>query len=118
MKGLFDKNLASLKEFNEAEEEGAVRQKELQEADGKLSVLLAGSRPEHIEATEAELNRLQTQRAYLDDQLRRVRVVSPIDGVVTTPKLEEKIGQHVNKGDLIVTVHELQTVRAEIAVPE
>src|SRR5206468_5809384 len=95
MKGLFDKNLASRKEFNEAEEEVAVRQKEVEEAAGKLSVLLAGSRPEDIEATEAELRRLHAQRAYLDDQLLRVRVVSPIDGVVTTPKLEDKIGQHV-----------------------
>src|SRR5437879_1044557 len=56
--------------------------------------------------------------ARAEDQLQRVRVLSPIDGVVTTPKLQEKIGQHVNRGDLIVTIHELQTVRAEISVPE
>ena len=118
LKGLFDQNLASRKEFTEVEEELAVRQKELLEAEGRLSVLLAGSRPEEIEATEAEIKRLQAQRAFLDDQLERVRVVSPIDGVITTPKLEEKTGQHVNKGDLIATVHELRTVRAEIAVSE
>lgn len=118
LKGLFDQNLASRKEYAEAEEEVAVRQKELQESEGRLNVLLAGSRPEDIEAIEAEIKRLQAQRLYLEGQLERVRIISPIDGVVTTPKLQEKIGQHVNRGDLIVTVHELQTVRAEIAVPE
>ena len=44
--------------------------------------------------------------------------MSPIDGVVTTHKLKEKLGQHVLKGDLIAKVHELKTVTAEIAVSE
>lgn len=47
-----------------------------------------------------------------------MRVVSPISGIVMTPKLKEKIGQHVKKGDLIAEVHELKTIKAEIAVSE
>jgi multidrug resistance efflux pump len=38
--------------------------------------------------------------------------------VVTTPKPREKVGQFVEKGGLIVEVHELETVTAEIAMSE
>ncbi|PYP29039.1 MAG: hypothetical protein DMD49_13675, partial [Gemmatimonadetes bacterium] len=118
MESLFTRNMVSRKEYVDAQEDVAVRSKELDEARGRLKVLLAGSRPEEIEAIEAELARLKAQRAYVEEQLQRVRIVSPIAGVITTPKLKEKVGQHVKKGDLIAEVHELRTVTAEIAIPE
>ena len=73
------------------EEELAVAGRELGEAEGRLALLLAGSRPEEIEATEAEVASLEAQREYLADQLERVTVVSPHAGVITTPKLKEKL---------------------------
>jgi len=144
---IFQKELIALKQLIEAQESAAVRKKELEEAqaelklvladdltelrktlavaekelreaEAKLNILLAGSRPEEIEATRAELARLETQRRYRAEQLQLASVMSPIAGVVTTPKLREKIGQHVKKGDLIAEVQELRTVRAEISVPE
>lgn len=47
-----------------------------------------------------------------------MRVLSPISGVITTPKLKEKIGQYVQKGDLIAEVHELKTVTVESPISE
>jgi multidrug resistance efflux pump len=146
-RSLFEQGLISRKQFDESEQEVALREKELevaraelqtvsadtlaevrqdlavtekhiQEADGKLKLLLAGSRPEAIEATEAEVARLETQRRYLADQLRLTSIVSPVAGVVTTPRLIEKIGEHVNKGDLILKVYEMDTITPEVAVPE
>ncbi len=118
LQGLLEDKAISRLQLQEAEEQVAVRGKEVEEARGRLKVLLAGSRPEEIEATEAAIARLQAQRRYLDEQLQRVRIVSPISGVVTTPKLKEKIGEFVNKGDLIAEVHELKTVTAEIPISE
>ena len=98
----------------------AVAEKELEEARGRLSVLLAGSRQEEIEGVTADIARLQAQRGYLLEQLRLLNVASPISGIVTTPtkQLNEMIGQHVMKGDLIAEVRELTTVTAEISVSE
>lgn len=110
--------LLSLKELEQAEEQVAVRTKELQAAGEELKLLLAGSRPEEIEALEAEVNRLAAQQHYLDEQLQLLTVNSPVNGVITTRRLKEKIGQNLAKGDLIVAIHQLQTVTAEIAVPE
>jgi putative peptide zinc metalloprotease protein len=81
-------------------------------------VLLAGSRPEEIQAAEAELNRLRTQQHFLEEQVQLLSVTSPISGVITTPKLKEKVGQDVKQGELIAVVHEIRTVTAEIVVPE
>ncbi len=144
---LFRDGLTSKKEIDEAEEQLAVREKELaearaeqkmvlsdelaasrqalavakkelEEAQGRLKLLLAGSRPEEIQETEAKVSRLEVQQRYLNDQLRRVNLVSPISGVVTTQRLKEKVGQHVGKGDLVAQVHELRTVKAEMAISE
>src|SRR6266702_1646938 len=96
----------------------AVAQKEMEEARARLRLLEAGSRPEEIEGAEATLARLLSQRSHLEEQLRLVTVRSAVDGVVTTPKPRERVGQYMKKGDLIVEVHEFTTVRVEIAVPE
>ena len=90
------------------------------EAEGKLALLVAGTRQEEIDAAEAEIARLRAQRDYQAEQLRLVNVVTPIAGVITTPtrQLRGMIGQQVNKGDLIAEVHELKTITAEIAISE
>jgi multidrug resistance efflux pump len=141
--------LVSLKELEQAEEDAVVREKELDEAQaelqmtladdlaevrkelalaetglaeakGKLTKLQAGSRREEIEAKEAEVARRDTQKRYLEEQLRLMRIPSTIAGIVTTPErqLRELIGQHVNKGDLLAAVHRLDAVTAEIALSE
>jgi multidrug resistance efflux pump len=111
-------NMVLADDLGEFRKEQAVTEKELAEVEGKLRLLLAGSRLEEIEATEAEIARLEAQRRYLEDQLGLMRVVSPHAGVITTPHMKQKLGQKVEKGDLIAEVHELSTVRAEIAILE
>jgi multidrug resistance efflux pump len=115
---LYERRFSSRKEFEDAEEHVAICQRELEEAAGKLRVLRAGSRPEEIDAIEAGRARLEARRRYLEQQLERTRVASPIAGVITTPKLKEKVGSHVEPGDLIAEVHELTTVTADIAISE
>lgn len=97
-----------------------VAKNELAEAKGQLTVLLAGSRPEEIEAAEAEFARLETQQRYLLEQIQLLNVVSSISGMITTPtrQLRDMIGRNVKKGDFIAKVHELKTVTAEITVSE
>jgi putative peptide zinc metalloprotease protein len=110
--------LVLAEELAEVHREVALAAQALAEAHGRLRLVLAGSRPEEIAATEAALARLEAQRRYLAAQLALVAVVSPIAGVLTTPKLHEKRGQYVRKGDLIAQVHALQTVTVEIPIAE
>ncbi len=96
----------------------AVSEKELKEAESKLTLVLAGSRQEEVEAVEAEVARLEVERRHLEETLQRLTIVSPITGVITTPKLKERVGEHVPQGALITKVHELKTIKAQIAIPE
>ena len=117
-KSLFDQLLGSRQDLEEARELVAVLEKELEESNDQLGLLLAGSRKEEIEATEAELGSLRLQGQYLDEELHLLKITSPAAGVITTPKLRDKIGQSVEKGDLIAKVHDMNTVSVEIAVSE
>ncbi|PYJ02424.1 MAG: hypothetical protein DME25_15985, partial [Verrucomicrobia bacterium] len=83
---LFAEQLISKREYEQTREQVALRGKELQEAKDKLKLLLAGSRQEDIDATAAELSRLQAQQHYLEEQLQLLRVFSPVDGIITTRK--------------------------------
>jgi len=104
----------------QSRKEAALAETQRLEAESKLALLVAGTRLEEIDAAEAEIMRLQAQRSYVAEQLRLVNVVTPIAGVITTPtrQLRDMTGRQVNKGDLIAEVHELDTITAEIAIPE
>jgi multidrug efflux pump subunit AcrA (membrane-fusion protein) len=102
----------------EAEAELARRQKELADAQGILTLLQAGSRPEEVEAERARLARLQEEAGYLEGLQGRLQVCSTVAGVITTAHLREKIGQYVHEGDLIGVVEESTTLAAEISLAE
>jgi len=110
--------LATAGDAAQLRQEVAVSAKEAEQSERRLQVLMAGSRREEIEATEAEIVQLVARRTFLDEQLRMASIKSPAPGVVVTPRLKEKVGQHVNRGDLIAEVYELKRVTAEITVSE
>ncbi|HMJ65491.1 MAG TPA: biotin/lipoyl-binding protein, partial [Candidatus Binatia bacterium] len=107
---LFKDRLISEREFELTKELAAVRKKESEEARDHLKLLQAGSRPEEIDAVAAELNRLKAHSDYIQQQIALLRIHSPVDGIVTTPRLRDKVGQALKKGDLIADVHEMRKV--------
>ena len=113
-----DLRVAMADELAEVRQDQAVAEQEIMEAKAKLDVLLAGSRPEDIEAMAAELARLEAERGYVARQLELLVIHSPIDGIVTTAKPQEKIGELVERGDLILEIHEYRTAIGEILISE
>jgi multidrug resistance efflux pump len=102
----------------ELRQELAVAAADITQAKARLTELQAGSRSEEIEATQAIIKRLQAQQHYLEEALRLVDVVSPIAGVVTTPKVKEKVGELMEKGDLILEIYYYETLKVETLVSE
>ncbi len=117
---LYEEKLLSLNDYEESERETAACRSDLRAARERLALLLAGSRPEDIDAMRAALAGLETERRNLETQLRLMRVVSPADGIVATPEreLQEMKHQFVKKGDLIAKVYDLKTITAEIPISE
>jgi len=102
----------------EAESEVARREKELAEAATTLRLLEAGSRPEEIAAQRARLAGVEEEIAHLEEQHRKQDVFSPMPGLITTPRLKEKVGQYLREGDLIGIVESRTAVELEIALAE
>jgi multidrug efflux pump subunit AcrA (membrane-fusion protein) len=102
----------------EAETELAKREKELADARSALVLMEAGSRPEEVEAERAKLARLEEEGRYLDGLREKVQLSSPVGGVMTTPRLKEKVGQYVREGDLIGLIEEPVVLEAEVTLPE
>ncbi len=71
----------------------------------------------------AQMERARMQQASAELELARSRVQatqirSPISGVVITPRLEERTGQLLHRGDVFCQVVDADRAWVEIAVPE
>lgn len=123
-KKLFKEGLISRGLMEEAEEKKVMRQKELESAEAQLNMVSADDRTDfrrefsNAQALIADISRLETQQQHLEEELGFTDIVSPISGVVTTHEPKEEIGKRVKKGDLVLKVHNLKTVTAEVYVPE
>jgi putative peptide zinc metalloprotease protein len=102
----------------EHETELGRRARELADARATLTLLEAGTRPEEIEAERARLLRLQEELRYLQSVRARLPIHSPVTGLLTTPRLREKVGQFVREGDLIAVVEGPTALEADVSLAE
>lgn len=102
----------------EAEAELARREKESADAQATLRILEAGSRPEDIDAEKARLARIGEEKDYYEKLGAKVRVTSPVSGVILTPHLKEKIGQYLKEGELICEIEDPQSMEVETLLEE
>jgi multidrug resistance efflux pump len=117
---LAQQRLAPQDDYETARQDAAVARRELEEARSRLLVVTHGTRPEELEATRARLDGLQTQRQFLQEQLKHLEIHSPITGIVATPsrQLESLKGAQVTRGALIAKIYDFSTVEAQLTVPE
>ena len=102
----------------EAEAELARREKELEEAKAALTLLEAGSRPEEIDAAEASLARQKEDLAFLEQQRKKLQLYSRVEGVITTPRVKDRVGEYLQQGDLVCEIEESSSLEVEISIPE
>jgi len=95
-----------------------VKRRELDEAQSALKLLKAGSRKEAIRAVETEVARLEENKQNLARQNDRLKIRCPMDGVVTTPYLHNRIGEYLEKGKPLCEVVSAGTVIIDMPVPE
>jgi multidrug resistance efflux pump len=93
---------------------------EVEEARARLGAVLHAVRPEQIEATRAQIERLDTERAYIETQMEMLDIRTPVRGVVGTPAaaLRQLRQQMIKKGDEVVKVHDARAMQAEISISE
>ena len=95
-----------------------LKSKELAQAQSELNILLAGSRKESIEAVGAQVSKLEEKLSILAQQLEQLKIRSPIDGIVATPDLRNRIGEFIDEGNLFCQVVDDRRVIVDMPVPE
>lgn len=80
-------------------------------------IVRAAPRAEEIEQAEAGVRRWREKVAELDARVRRLEITSPIDGVIVTAHVEERAGTWLERGSVVLTVHDTSGWRARI-VPD
>ncbi|MBN2319284.1 MAG: efflux RND transporter periplasmic adaptor subunit [Acidobacteria bacterium] len=95
-----------------------IKRKELAQAQSELQLLLAGSRQEDIREAESRVVKLEEQLKILEKELELLKIRSPIDGIIATSYLPNRIGEYLDKGDLFCEIVSEGIVTIEMPVPE
>jgi multidrug resistance efflux pump len=94
---------------------------EATEQEAKLRLLRFGSEPgqaESASALQATVGRTMEELRYLEALKKKLLVHSSISGVISTPRLREKVGQFFNDGELICVIEEPADLEVRVEVPE
>jgi putative peptide zinc metalloprotease protein len=84
------------------------------------SILAQGTQGAVAEALVAERRReqLSQQLANAESRLARLNITAPEDGILITPKLEQKVGVMLKEGDEFCSIAKLGSVQARIRVDD
>ena len=65
-------------------------------------------------ARQAKLNELYEREKYLETELGRTELTVPTSGVVLTPNIERRRGEHLRRGETLLEVADFTTMEIEI----
>lgn len=69
-------------------------------------------------AAQSRREQLAAKIAFETDQFSRTSIRAPADGVIVTPRIEERVGQYFEKGSELCVVADVTSVSAEVAIDE
>lgn len=67
---------------------------------------------------QIQLAQAEREIAYRQQQLDMTHILAPVDGVLITPHVEEKIGSLLKKGDAFCELADMRETRAEVSLVE
>ena len=84
--------------MNKSTGELAQRKRQPGDAESELLLLRLGTRKEEIEAAQARVTMLVEELRFLKEQQSKLMFRATVSGVVSAPRLREKVGQFMPKG--------------------
>jgi multidrug resistance efflux pump len=102
-----------------------VSRRYVEEKQANLDLILSGTHPDDIKAArsnvkeaQAEVERLQQQLKYNQDQQRRTALVMPTTGRIVTPYLQNMVGKYLKQGEVFSIVEDDSHMFGELRLPE
>jgi len=97
-----------------AEEASAVREG----AEATRAAAFAARDLAETMASEADARAGAAMERYYRSRAASTRIVAPFDGVVLTPRLDERIGASSSPGDVLCEIGDVRIMRAEVLLDE
>jgi multidrug resistance efflux pump len=91
---------------------------ERQQRSFEYDKALANRQPAVINVTRSQIAQAEAQIQLLDEQLARVKMRAPIDGVIVSGDLSQMIGASVTRGQMLFEVAPLTGYRVILSVDE
>jgi Barrel-sandwich domain of CusB or HlyD membrane-fusion/GAF domain len=91
---------------------------EYSQTERKYGDALVKEDQSQIAIQQAKLSQIKAQVATIDDQLQRIKVTAPFDGVVLSGDQSQSLGAPVKRGDILMTVAPSNLYRLVIEVDE
>jgi RND family efflux transporter MFP subunit len=67
---------------------------------------------------QARRDELRAKIALASEEVARTHLTAPVAGIIVTPRIEERVGQLLRRGEELCVVADVALVTAEVAVPE
>jgi multidrug efflux pump subunit AcrA (membrane-fusion protein) len=113
-----EKQLASDDDVERAAKRAESAKETLNIAEGELRLLVEGTREEEVRGQLARIRSIEAQLESYRKSQELLKIRSPIDGRITTPYLQDRIGQTTALGDLVAVVQDTSELVVEIASQE
>ena len=84
----------------------------------QASAALRDEKTAEAQIAQAQAHKMQAQMRLLEYQIQQATIISPIDGWVVTGDLKRQIGAPTKTGDVLFEVASIESLRAELSVPE
>ena len=114
-KQLYIQGAISKEQFDEATSDLNSKQANLEESQSQLNELLAGTRPEQIEAQKASIEQIDAKVASVEIELEKSILKAPFNGTISTRLLDE--GTVVTMGNPVFRLVEDGILEAHVGVP-
>ncbi len=110
--------LVSVDQFEQVDSDLAVREAALRSANDQVRLVERGPRPELVAAAMAEVERLRSLEADVERKLAATTLTAPHAGTIITASPEQRIGEYVPAGGLVVEIAGDGGLVADVEVQE
>ncbi len=105
-------------QYEQALRDAEVSEAALRVAEANLTLLKSPPQPQDVAIKRAELQQLQEQLKYAQEQLDASELSAPVAGRIVTPNLKFKEGSFLKEGELFATLEDTQKIQVEVLVSE
>ena len=118
MRPLWEQGVISDKQAAVYEGEYLKNKADLDAARANLKQTEAAASPDLLDSARADVARLNTQIAYLQQQVDAAVIVAPISGRVVSDNIDLQVGSHLTVGGLFAVIEDTGVAQAQILVPQ